>query len=277
MEHIMQRFERLSELFVSCFKWDESKVVEENKWDSLWLFVSCYAFERQGRSPNYLPAAADAIKELSDEKLCAKAAKKVWMRFEEKLEYTGLNHANNPLCPKGTSYHRKDRADLLIKESVSAVEVAAELPKPIVKWARDKIEEDNTKEAHEKLCEIGGIGEKIASLFLRDVTVKYEIIPQSNRHLLQPIDTWAEFVTKKLSGNYKMNQADCANFIVNNSKEPERASQGLWYFCVPVAESSRYVVERCLKYDKTFEEIVEQHLESLRACGKAASEFRNGI
>ncbi len=274
---MLKRFERLSQLFVTRLMnpiWDASGFVENDTWASLRLFLSGYAFERQGRSPDYAPAAADTIDEMMSSDLCPDMAAKAWDLFAHKLNNQRLNHANNPMCPYGTSYTRKYRGDQRKSSirKISAVEFAAELDAPLVSWARDKIHAGKVEDAHKQIQRIGGIQQKIASFFLRDVAVRFNLAPAQDRWLLQPVDTWVEFVVKRLSGDDEMDKPACARFIAENSNEPEKANQGIWYFSVPVNGSSRYVVQRCLtgEDNRYYDAAISRHLTQLESDSEAA-------
>ncbi|MCD6416423.1 MAG: hypothetical protein J7M08_06975 [Planctomycetes bacterium] len=275
---MMERFERLSSLFVSRLMnpvWEACGDVEHDGWASLRLFLSGYAFERQGRSPDYAPAATDTVDEMRARPLAANVAAEAWTCFAQKLNNEGLNHANNPLCPRGVRYVRYYGGQPIesTTRELSAVEFAAQLQEPLVAWARDKIQKRQAPEAHEQLRSICGIDVKIASLFLRDVGVRYKLAPVNDRYLLQPIDTWVEFVIKRLAQDEAMDRTACAKFIVGKANAPERANQGMWYFCVPVAGSSRYVVRRCLDDNERYEGALARHLASLGAVATAVHCF----
>jgi len=274
----MERFEKLSRLYVSRLMrpaWDTCGDVEHDEWTSLRLFLLGYAFERQGRSPDYAPAATDAIDEVRGKSLTEDMALEVWSRFAKKLGNRGLNHANNPLCPRGVRYVRKYRGRRVesTTRKISAVELGAQSRVPLVAWAHAKIVGDGLRKAHKEVRRIGGISDKIASFFLRDVAVRYDLAPKNDRHLLQPIDTWVKFVVRRLNGNEEMDQASCARFIVDNAQLPERANQGIWYFCAVVAGSSRYVVRRCLEDIERYNTVLDRHLSSLEAGTTAVRDF----
>lgn len=273
----MERFEKLSQLFISRLMnpiWDSCGDAVNDRWASVLLFLSSYAFERQGRSPDYAPVAVDTIDEIMTHPLCPDIAESAGIRFAEKLNNQRLNHANNPMCPKGTRYTRLFRGSQRQSSirKISAIQFAAELETPLVSWAREKIQAGKVKEAHSQLLRIGGVHVKIASFFLRDVAVRFNLASAQDRWLLQPVDTWIEFVVKQLSGDHKMDKPTCARFIAENASEPEKANQGIWYFSVPVSGSSRYVVQRCLagEDNKHYEAAVSRHLSELEVGAEAA-------
>ena len=180
------------------------------------------------------------------------------------------------MCPRGTLYNGRYRGRQVERRTtrkLSAVEFAAQLEQPLVAWARDLVRNGHVAEAHEQLCTIRGVDVKIAPLFLRDVVLWYNLAPENDLHLLHPVDTWVEFVVRKLSRNAGMTPASCANYIVEHANAPERANQGMWYFCVHVAGSSRYVVRRCLEDDVRCNAALDRHLANLSAGGAAAAEW----
>ena len=89
------------------------------------------------------------------------------------------------------------------------------------------------REAWEKLTSIRGIGAKIASLFLRDLAVWFDLTPNVDRWYMQPVDVWVRRTVKLLSGS-NMSDEEIAKWIVRNSENPERANQGIWYFASQV-------------------------------------------
>jgi hypothetical protein len=106
---MLKAFEKLGKLYVDRLMapaWAEQPGCETDKWLSLRLFLKMYAFERQGRSPNYSFAAIDAIDENRSVPLKSSSTKKVWTSFAARLDNTNLNHANNPLCPQNEPYER---------------------------------------------------------------------------------------------------------------------------------------------------------------------------
>jgi hypothetical protein len=114
-------------------------------------------------------------------------------------------------------------------------------------WVRDHLQEKIQK-AHSELVGVSGIGDKIASFFMRDVACHYGIFPliEDDRKLLQPIDIWERRTVQLLrEGEPSKNDRECQAFIVQNSKDagciPERVNQGIWYFCSQIADTEYYL------------------------------------
>jgi hypothetical protein len=97
----------------------------------------------------------------------------------------------------------------------------------------------------------------------------YQLAPSQGRELLQPVDTWVRFVARALASEDDLSDEDdpsdedCAKFIVKNSRQPEAANQGIWYFCVQVANSSKYEVGLCLKDRDHMQDRLQRHLDGL--------------
>jgi len=252
---------------------------ETDPWQSLRFFLMAYGFARQGSSPDFPRAAVDAVAEACEQGVQGRIADAVWRLFSDKLDGAGLNPANNPLSPKGLSYTRRYRGEWRIAtvSGLSVTEFVFERLRggSLVAWARDEMADGRLLEAHEALTVINGVSGKIASFFLRDVADIYMITPGERRELLQPIDVWIRFVARALAGNRGLSDRGCAEFIVEQSSAPERANQGIWYFCAAVASSSKYWVRRSIESPEFMNELVASHLNYLRAGADAASEFRS--
>ncbi|HOK65391.1 MAG TPA: hypothetical protein PK054_03815 [Anaerohalosphaeraceae bacterium] len=222
---------------------------------ALCLYLSGYAFERQGAAPDYAPAAVDMIQGIPGWPL---DENRVWANFQQRLADQGLNEHMNPLWPNHQNH-----------DNISLIQIATNLgPQSLVSWALGTIANNQLGVAHQQLCTIRGTGSKIASLFLRDVAVRHELDLNgiANRHLLQPIDTWVQYVVGGLiNQDDNMPHQDCAAWIVEhalqNNLQPERVNQGIWYFCTAIARSSRYLVQQYLQNP---EDVLRMHLEDLQ-------------
>lgn len=261
-----QRFAGLSPVHCKRFVkplWEQYPSCETDTWDALCLFLKGYAFERQGRPPDYGPAAADAIAIVKtksrDEELKEEHVSEVWNEFRGLLSANKLNEANNPLCPKGTSYNRGSKAtrkesvlEFLLRISPRGSQLN------ILMYAKNKLANDQLAELHGEIREINGIGPKIASLFLRDVAIYYGISCSRDRHLLQPIDIWVRRIVRELGGPVDdPNKQDAEvgrkaqRWIVEESGRasvnPEKVNQGMWYFATQIA---RFVLSTQEQYSQ---------------------------
>jgi hypothetical protein len=241
---------------------------DKDPWHSIGFFLRGYAYEHQGRAPDYAYAAADSIVEACDSEITTNSAEMVWTSFRQKLSHRNLNCARNPLCPRGWRYqhqYRKQSRQASVKK-LSVVELAFQelAGKPLAAWAREQLKSGNTQASHSILRTINGVSDKIASLFLRDIATIYEItVADDQKMLLQPVDGWVRFVARELQQNRSLNDMQCAQFIVRNSTASEKTNQGAWYFCTRAAGSSRYVVARSIKDVDYFRKTINLHLDHL--------------
>ncbi|HIJ53155.1 MAG TPA: hypothetical protein HPP66_08385 [Planctomycetes bacterium] len=265
---------------VSCFykqgmllSWKKYPNHTTDIWDSLAIFLEEYAFERQGRKPDYFHAAVDALlyyKKGNGDLNQNDAADKIWNHFSNSINGHKLNHQNNPLCPRRTSYQRKEKTYKTSKLSV--IQIVSNNKdiqnKSFTTYLQHKIVEDkDIKSVFYLLKSIQGVGEKIASFFLRDLAhiMEIDLSETQNRHLLQPIDIWVartvilldENEFSKLKGKIKngrsLNNKDkvkLAEWIVRqsegNAANPELVNMGIWYFCSRIATSG-YRLNRVLE------------------------------
>jgi len=273
---------KLSELHILRFlkrNKDDCGDFESDPFDSLRFFLGEYAFERQGSSRDFAAVAHEVILEASKKgkDFSSLKAEKIWNTFTKKLNEVSVkpNHARNPLCPQGTKYGNKGNTKTVRQISVIELMLQEELSNVgIVSFAKEKLDSDQVKEAHKILNKINGVGPKIASLFLRDVAVMYDCKKISNnKKLLQPIDTWIRYCVRTCAGNTKLTDNGCADFLINGIDEPEKANQGIWYFCAQVAQSSRFKVSRSIGDQKYMKQLIKEHKEDLIADGKAGKSF----
>ncbi len=283
MDHdFINRCVELSELYILRFLKRTQNACgkfRSNPSDSLRFFLLGYAFERQGSSRDFAVVANEVILEASKEKdFSSLKAKKIWNTFAKKLSEVSVkpNHTRNPLCPKDTKY-TNNKGNTKIVKQVSVIELAQEEISNvgIVSFAKEKLDLDQAKEAYRILNKINGVGPKIAPFFLRDVAVMCDCKKiLNNKKLLQPIDTWIRYCVRTCSGNTKLTDKECAGFLINSTDEPEKANQGIWYFCAQVAQSSRSKVKRSIKDSKYRESLIKKHLNDLRDDGEAGKKFR---
>ena len=269
----------LSELHILRFlkRNDDCGDFERNPFDSLRFFLLGYAFERQGRSRDYAAVANEVILEASNKEkdFSSLKAEKIWNTFTKKLNEVDVkpNHARNPLCPQGTKYTNNQGNTNKVNQKCVIELVQEELSNVgIVSFAKEKLDSDQVKEAYKILNKINGVGPKIASLFLRDVAVMYDCKISNNKELLQPIDTWIRYCVQTCASNTKLTDG-CADFLIKNADEPEKANQGIWYFCSQVAQSSRYKVKRSIENQKYMKQLIKEHKEDLIDDGKAGESF----
>ena len=239
---------------VSCFYrqmlmlplWNKYLNYQNSIVDSLAIFLEGYAFERQGRRPDYFHAAVDSLIGCNNNL----TANCVWNNFKQLLNNQRLNHRNNPLYPSNNPDNIQN-----INNKLSLVEAILNLQNQgtLSNYINNLvIQNNNTIQSLNFLKTIRGVGDKIASFYLRDLVVvlNLNIINVQNRQLLQPIDIWVERTIKYLAGNQNMNKAHVANWIVANSLQyhlnPEYINMGIWFYCSLII-SSEYRLNQSLQ------------------------------
>jgi hypothetical protein len=266
--------------------------------DALKLFLGVYAFERQGRSPDYSHIAIDIIdKYCKENKDCIRdkdLAEKIWDNFTKKVDEINSksNVGRNPLAPKGTDYRTKKRAYKTKEPSV--IEFLMRNLSPdgynILSFMKRKLQAEGIKHAHEELMKINGIGNKITSLFLRDIMVMEKIKDSqiknihSERKYLQPIDVWVRRCNFIISNQSlpapnetgKKSTEEHAKYIVNKSIEfdvsPEKVNMGMWYLSAQICESY-YKLKKVLR-EGQLRSLVNEHISILSRTVETANTRR---
>lgn len=272
-------FARLGDLFEARFLrplWERYPSRENDAWEAVGLFLDGYAFARQGARPDYSHVGVDVVLELGrrGQSVTDKNTTELaWRNFCSRLNEQKLNRANNPLCPQGTGYERKTGSAVThsrsIIEFVCSVSETGFQPN-IVVLARTGLELDRAESVHSMIGEINGIGSKIASLFLRDVAVFYDLFPSKERHLLQPVDVWVRRTCDQLMSQLNTNIADIEEiqrWILQGSLRadvrPEAVNEGIWYFSSQVAGSD-YRMSKALNDLGYAKALLDEHIEAVR-------------
>lgn len=227
--------------------WERYPNYLDNYLDAIRIFLDGYAFERQGRNPSYSHAAIDAINAVYSYQPRQEFPEIVWKNFSGLLPGKGLNINVNPLFHKETQCSCvwcKTKSENLIVKAIEA------------------LRNSRVKEIWEEIKYIRGIGPKIASLFLRDISVQFGLNPLQNRWLLQPVDIWVRRTAFILSSK-KVNDEDLAKFIVENCNEPEKINQGIWYFSTQIA-GSEFKLSKSLQDLDYARKILFKHIKSLK-------------
>jgi hypothetical protein len=211
-------------------KFDYGKTPEQ----SAALFLSTYAFERQGADPSYAPAACDTVQDCKDvfgQTVTEAMEKKLWKDFVQRLRQESLNKERNPLYYEGSQWPL-----LRVMREGSLVETT-----------RNLLVKNNAREAFDFMCGIRGVGPKISSFFLRDLKEAFRINQSlDDRELLQPIDIWVRRTIQHIRNDRSGGDKQIAKFIVENSKNPELVNMGIWLFAAVICRS-RYKHTQCLQ------------------------------
>ena len=105
---MLNMFEAVSVLFRASYQeplWGKYCSHLGNTIDAVCIFFRGYAFEHQGRSPSYPPAAVKAIKKSEDNH---DSPQDIWKNFGNSLRNKGLNKDINPLYHDDNSCNTKE-------------------------------------------------------------------------------------------------------------------------------------------------------------------------
>lgn len=290
----MKWFEAVFEIFNKRFlepQFEEHYGRRKDWIGALEWFLGFYAFARQGAPTKYSHVAKSVVAMLKNEDISGdELARKTWENFKTELKGGELNVKNSPMAPLGETYYRKTKGKVKKEEThetskFSAIEFVQKYLKDhdhdIVLFAKEKLQmgkAEDVYDVHNKILEINGIGDKISSLFLRDVSIVFEIRIKENRYLLQPVDVWVRRVVDNLT-NKKLTDKTRAQFIVNSSEgcgaSPEKVNCGMWYFGSQIAGSD-YNLRRFLNSEAGFSKEVIKHLITLQRPGELVDKWRIG-
>lgn len=236
IQRLLNMFAAIGEIYQthdSDPTWDKYPQALSDRVQSLAVFLDGYAFERAGRAPKYSVTAAKIVAQRQLENLDPKS---VWDEFCMEFGGKGVNPKVNPLAPKGTEFAHKGGQHRTM--GISVIELDRTLDMPLVRWVVNNLA-NAPKIVHARLQNISGVGEKIASFFMRDVACRFNVFPArpEDRRLLQPVDIWVERAARCLGAPV----GRAADFLVEWSRtdgnRPERVNQGIWLFGAEVVRS----------------------------------------
>jgi hypothetical protein len=258
VSEVLELFVGVSALFRARFQkplWERYPMYLEDPLHAILIFLDGYAFERRGRNPAYSHAAVEAIQRAKESSMNQDLPQQVWKTFSGLLDSKGLNKERNPIFHKTGSC----RCVWCIMGSQN-----------IILWSKKAIAEGGVEAAWKRFKAIRGVGDKIASFFLRDLVVHFELSHNldrgRNRWLLQPVDVWVRRGVFLLSGNEKDDEV--AKWLVENCEEPELVNQGIWYFGAQIAESDLRL-RKSIKDPNYARTLCQGHIASLEAAVKA--------
>jgi hypothetical protein len=254
---------------VSCFHremfmkplWNRYPNYGADIWDSLAIFLEGYAFERPGRRPDYSHAAVDALFYCREENnnFNQNTVNMIWCRFMGLLNNQRLNPMNNPLRPAGNPDDNRSVIQVVIENDI--VQENLTLTTYLINLIN---QHHDIQQAFNSLTCVRGIGRKIASLYLRDLVdiMNIDLVNIHSRNLLQPIDIWVERTIKILNNNQNMNMDQVADWLVQNSVNPERVNMGIWFFCSQII-ASEYKLNRVLDDLNTAQNLLQNYRNKL--------------
>jgi hypothetical protein len=247
-----------ADLFRSYFYKDTSFTEQfEDNYQALICFFENYAYQRQGAAPAYPEIAIKALQNKfmrSVKSITIADAKEVWKSYQEiaKNEYNnlGVNRTHNPVC--------FDNGLLTVMAKKNITNLASHV--------KSLIQSNQTKEAHELVDDIRGIGTKIASLYLRDIAYLGRIPENTIKDscYLQPVDTWIEQTLSIIFGQSKptvlrKKQEIIVKLCETANVSPIAFSQGAWVLGSQVAGD--YSTFEQLTRGQNAKAIIKEHIE----------------
>lgn len=202
LKDYLKFFIEVSEAYIKEYEdaWDNfSEYKDSPPFEALCIFLKTYAFEKAGTTAtDYRDLSSKAIMQLCEDimQLCEegtefdfKLEEKAWQRFK-----TAANGKNSKLL---ANEKQKSKVPLYpdSKAKVSIIKKTAELwseHKTLSIYLQERMETNQIREAHSWLTQIAGVGDKIASFYLRDIAHHFKINLDGkwDRDLLQPQDIW---------------------------------------------------------------------------------------
>jgi len=189
------------------------------------LYFTRYAHERAGRNPRFPVYHRIAIKKACGTGLDIMSPAfptSVWQTFERQTPYDERKgrHKTNEKLTQGP-----------VMEVLVSLQKSRE-PNLIALLRRMSL-----KEAHKWLTDINGIGNKVASLFLRDIWYfigEWPNTPPTDRKFLQPVDVWVRSLSERaFQGAWPRADLAFAEQIVNRCKsvgiDPIEFNKGAWF------------------------------------------------
>ena len=215
-------------------------------WVSSLIHFCNYAFERKGSPSAYRESAIEAFQRDSTwlesrQRWGAIIESRLFDSFRAACNDRYINKYNesrNPMSPSEGN---------LISLINFAWNIADD--KSVAGWALDFIEENNIREAFNSLKRIRGIGNKIASFYLRDIYILSDLhdINLRNKHLLHPIDVWTERAARVLLDNPEATPRQCAQALIDLEQDlgllTGVSNIGFWVFGSEVTDNISIFIE----------------------------------
>jgi len=225
---LMKHLKGISEIYwKSICALDIYGKTEEDAQRSITTFISGYAYERQGAPKAYPKIANKIISQYFNRKINNNDA---LSNFEKECKKIGIgsNRTNNIFF--------KNKGKITILDFMYGIDNIA-----IEKWVKTCIEHGKISDAHSEMCKIRGIGEKIASFYIRDIVYKYSLekIVKSKKHLIHPIDIWVRRAGQIILKDWNKTDYKIRKFLVESAEEWKitnaELNAGLWilggYLC----------------------------------------------
>lgn len=256
MESLIEKVAEFHEDYESKFLYNKIKNKEnylKSPKEALFFVLSCsfYQGRRDELSKRFEEKAIEFLSGLGNlDEILAKSENRIIERDGLRSRYVGLyNGLEDAKAGKGG-----DR--LMVISLINLIQSNDE--KNILRFLIEKIKSGKVAEAYKNLDDVWSIGQKIASLILRDIVYIYELENslkgKEDYYFLQPIDTWVHQVSKKLGLTkkdkiYEGEAKDLTNKCFELGVDPIHYNQGAWYIG---SNSLEILLEEWTKKQKQF-------------------------
>lgn len=183
-----------------------SGLAEESNWYDALIHFKNYAYERNitGAITVYRNISENVLEILRHrERWRADLELNIWENFKQECSRRKIkpNEQVDPLKPSAGNKKSLEKFVWDISTSEN---------KTIASWAFKMLNQNRIREAHKKLKTVWGVGDKIASFYLRDMFWlgnNLDPPPEKSKmadiHLLQPVDIWVERAARAIGVNEK--------------------------------------------------------------------------
>lgn len=258
--------------------WNLFPDYQNNQWDALSIFVSNYAFERGGtNNPDYPALSVDILQQSKDggRRLDGILATAIWDEWKNSITRLEKKKDIDNWNDRSITFNVNRKSERYTKKSI--IEFVEGMNATLPYYLKNLIEKEGVRKAYNEFSEVVGVGGKIASFYLRDVTQILEPInfleKESDRFLLQPQDIWVNRISNKLFFDVEYYKSDSdkptvrtngvirsvAKTIIQecgNRYNPEVVNMGMWYFSARVMKA-RYRLMKMFESEDPLEFAIE--------------------
>jgi len=235
-------------------------IISPSEWVSSLINFCNYAFERRGSPSAYRTSAIEAYEQnrqwLDSRQNWSQAMETtLFNSFMAECNRSFITNYNERLNPMAPSY-----GNLISLINFAWNEVGND---SVTGWALNLICSDDIRTAFNGLKRIRGVGDKIASFYLRDIYALsvFHDNEMQDKDLLQPIDVWTERAGKILLNNNNATPSQCADALMHLEDDLElltgESNIAFWVF-------GSIVTDDILKFNDAVSAISARNVNNLR-------------
>ena len=191
-------------------------LTEECNWYDALIHFKNYAYERNmtGAISRYREIANIVLEPLRNiERWSTSSEDTIWNNFKDQCLIEKIKH-NEQVDPLKPSIGNKKSLEKFVWDITNGENDT------IAIWAFNMLSENKLKEAHQQLKTVWGIGDKIASFYLRDIfwlgsnlSPDIPLTEIENLYLIQPVDIWVERAAKAIGCEEKSKTAIATSIL----------------------------------------------------------------